>query len=349
MTLTIQRADLARTLAAAIKATASRNTIPVLANVLLAADGGRLTVVATDLDVEVASRAPAEGTLETTVDAHRLHDIVRRVSGDTVTLALADSKLTVKCGRSRFTLPTLPVADFPRLDGGKFDVTFNADFAALVPPVKFAISGEATRYYLNGVHLHNTEDGAVRAVATDGHRLAHNTLGDKAPIPAVIIPAKTVGIVPAGEITVSLSSRMCRFATSDTVIVSKLVDGLFPDYSRVIPRENNSVVMTDRKDLADAVARVATIAKERGRGTKFTIANDNIAIDLRTDDGTAHEDVPAQYSGEPIEIGFNAQYVVDVLAAVPGENINIALSDATMPAVFTGTGEVLSVLMPMRV
>src|SRR5687768_11338402 len=171
MTLTIQRADLARTLAAVSKVVESRSTIPILANVLLSADSGQLTVTGTDLDIQVSQSTPAEGTLETTVDAKRLSDIARRLSGDVVNLNVDGDKLIVKSGRSRFTLPTLPIVDFPSMEGGTFDAEFKVDLAALVAPVKFAISTEETRYFLCGVYLHNASDG-LRAVATDGHRLA---------------------------------------------------------------------------------------------------------------------------------------------------------------------------------
>lgn len=349
MTLTIQRADLARTLAAVSRVVESRNTIPILANVLLSATAGTLTVTGTDLDIQYSAMAPCEGDLSTTVDARRLSDIAKRLSGDVVTLALADDKLTVKSGRSRFTLPTLPVEDFPHLDAGELSAAFKLDFADLVAPVKFAISSEATRFYLCGVHLHNTAEGGIRAVATDGHRLAHNTASGTPQIPAVVIPAKTVGIVPAGVVDVGMSANKIRFATADTIIVSKLIDGTYPDYERVIPRDNNNVVTVDRKELASAVARATAVASERGRGAKFTIAGDNIAIDMTSQDGNAHEDVPAQYSGEPIEIGFNTAYMSGILGAVPGDELSISLADGQTPAIFRGTGEVLGLVMPVRV
>ncbi len=349
MTLTIQRADLARMLAAVSRVVEHRNTIPILANVLLSATAGTLTVTGTDLDIQYSAMANCDGELSTTVDAKRLSDIARRLSGDIVTITHADDKLVVKSGRSRFTLPTLPVDDFPHLDAGELGAPFQLDFAELVAPVKFAISSESTRYYLCGVHLHNTAEGGIRAVATDGHRLAHNTACGMPQIPAVIIPAKTVGIVPAGEVTVGLSQSKVRFATADTIIVSKLVDGTFPDYARVIPRDNTNVVTVERKALADAVARATAVASERGKGAKFTVAGDNIAIDMHADDGTAHEDVPAKYSGEPIEIGFNSQYMGDVLGAVPGDDVRVSLNDGQTPAIFQGTGDVLALCMPMRV
>lgn len=348
MTLSIQRADLARTLAAVTKVVESRQVIPILANVLLQAEGGKLTVTGADLDIQYSASTPADGKLGTTVDAKRLSDIARRLSGDTVTMEVKDDSLVVKSGRSRFTLPTLPVGDFPRLDAGAPDVEFSVDLAALVAPVKFAISNEETRYYLNGVYLHNP-GSSLRAVATDGHRLAHNSAPSVGVIPSVIVPAKTVGLIPAGTIDVSLSSTKIRLATADTIIVSKLIDATYPDYQRVIPANNSNIVTIDRKALANAVARASAVATERGKAAKLTIAGDNIAIDMRGDDGTAHEDVEAQYSGEPIEIGFNSTYMNDVLAAVPGDELTIALNDSGTPAIFRGTGEVLALCMPMRV
>jgi DNA polymerase-3 subunit beta len=349
MTLTIQRADLARTLAAVSKVVEARNTIPILANVLLQAENGTLTVTGTDLDISYSASAPAEGTLGTTVDAKRLADIARRLSGDVVTMASDGDKLTVKSGRSRFTLPTLPVGDFPHLDAGELGEPFQLDFADLVAPVKFAISSEATRFYLCGVHLHNTAEGGIRAVATDGHRLAHNTACGMPTIPAVIIPAKTVGIVPAGEVAVSLSQNKVRFANADTIIVSKLIDGTFPDYQRVIPRGNTNVATVDRKELASAVARVSTIESNRGRAAKFTVAGDNIAVDANGDDGSAHEDVEAEYAGEPIEIGFNTAYIADVLGAASGDEVRVSFADGNTPAIFQGAGDWLGLVMPMRI
>lgn len=347
MTLTIQRADLTRALSAATKVVEGRNTIPILGNVLLQAEGGTLTVTGTDLDIQVSSSTPADGTLGTTVDAKRLSDIARRLSGDIVTMYQESDNLIVKSGRSRFTLPTLPVADFPELVAGAPDVEFNVDFAALVAPVKFAMSSEATRFYLCGVHLH-THGDKLRAVATDGHRLAHNSIAGPT-IPPVIVPSKTIGMVPAGTLSVNLSKTKIRFATADTIIVSKLIDGTFPDYQRVIPSANDNVVTVDKKELASAVARASAVASERGKGAKFTVAGDNIAVDMRADDGTAHEDVPATYSGEPIEIGINTSYMADILAAAPGEEITIALADSGTPALFRGAGEWVGLVMPVRV
>lgn len=347
MTLSIQRADLARTLAAVTKVVEPRQVIPILANVLLSATAGTLTVTGTDLDIQYSAMTPCEGDLSTTVDAKRLSDIARRLSGDTVSLALDGDNLVVKSGRSRFTLPTLPVEDFPRFDGGVFDVEFKVDLAALIAPVKFAMSTEVTRYYLCGVYLHNPGSG-LRAVATDGHRLSHNTVPTVGVIPGVIIPAKAVGLIPAGVIDVGLSKNKIRLATADTIIVSKLIDGTFPDYGRVIPAGNDRALTVDRSELSHAVARVASVATERGKAARFTLTADNLAIDMRSEDGTAHEDVAAEYDGPDMDIGFNSQYLGDVLGALTGETVTVKLSEAGSPGIFTGDGDVLALCMPMR-
>lgn len=350
MDITVKRSDLTKAMSSVGKVIEHRQTIPILGNVLLAAEEGRLTVVGNDLDIEISASLPCDGDDgETTVDARRLGDIAKRVAGDDIKLSIKDDRLIVKAGRSRFTLPTLPAIDYPRLDSGTFDVEFAIDFVELIAPVRFAISNEQTRIYLNGVHLHSTAENGIRAVATDGHRLAHNTASGMPAIPAVIIPAKTVGLVPAGEVEVGLSQGKARFAAGDTVIVSKLIDATYPDYQRVVPANNDKTVTVDRKDLANAVARASAVASERGKAAKFTIAGDNIAIDMHADEGTAHEDVPVQYSGEPVEIGFNTSYVTDILAAVPGEEVTVSLASGETPAIFRGDGDVLALCMPMRV
>ena len=352
MNITIQRAALARTLAAVAKVVEPRQTIPILANVLLEVDGDKLTVTGTDLDIEASVTTPCSGTPGVlTVEARRLADIAKRLTGDTVTLAEDGEKLIVKSGRSRFSLPTLPADDYPRLDAGTFDAEFKVDFAELVAPIRFAISSEATRYYLCGVFLHVDGETVLRAVATDGHRLSHNSVALPDGIAdhfGVIIPSKTVGLVPAGTVDVAVSKNKVRFAQAETVITSKLIDATYPDYKRVIPSANERILTVDRKDLAGAVSRVASVASERGKAAKFSIAGDNVSIDLRSDDGMAHEDVPGTYSAEPIEIGFNSTYMAEVLSALEGDEITIALGDPGSPALFHGAGDGEVVLMPMR-
>lgn len=350
MNLTIQRADLARILSLATKATESRNTIPILGNVLLIADGSNLQVIGTDLDIEYSASAPCSGEHgSTTVDARRLADIAKRLSGDTVSLELKDGNLVVKSGRSRFSLPTLPIEDFPRLDSGAMDADFKVDLAALVAPVKFAISTEETRYYLNGIYLHNPGSG-LRAVATDGHKLCQNDTESVGNIPSVIIPRKTVGLIPTGIVDVGVSRNKVRFATADIIIVSKLIDGTFPDYGRVIPQNNTKIAKADRTGLAKAIDRVSTISSERGRAVKLSISPGSLVLSANNpESGSATEELEIEYEGEPLDIGFNSQYLGEVLGTITGETVTMKLADPGSPTLFTGDGNMLAVCMPMRV
>lgn len=343
----ISKHDLARLLSSVTKAVESKNTIPILATVRLVADGNSLHATATNLDIEITGGIPADGTLSCCVDAKLLSGIVAKAGSD-VTLEHDGNTLTVKSGRSRFKLQTLPVEDFPDMASGEFAATFEADLSSVFASVAFAISTEETRYYLQGVYLEPTA-----ATATDGHRLAHTAVQLPAFEP-IIIPRKTVSLWPKGSANVSLSSRMVRVQTDDAdggiTLTSKLIDGTYPDYQRVIPTQNDKHVLADKADLQAAVARVTTVADQRGRAVKLDIAPGQIALSVRGD-AEATDAVEADYSGEPIEIGFNSAYLAEILSAVPGDTVRIALNDAGSPTLFTAPepdGQVL-VCMPMRV
>lgn len=344
----IAKNDLARLLGSVIKAVETRNTIPILGTVRLVADGTALTATGTDLDLEVSGSIPATGTLSACVDAKLLSGIVSK-AGAEISMEIENLALVVKSGRSRFRLPVLSPDDFPSFNHGDFPVTFEADLAALFAPVAFAISTEETRHYLNGIYLE-----PAAATATDGHRLAHA----KADLPVfqpIIVPRKTVGILPKGLVTVSLSTTKIRVSSGDTnsgggfTLTSKLIDGTYPDYQRVIPTQNDKIVLVDRAALAGAVARVATVSGERGRAVKLEVAPGAINLSVRGD-AEATDSVEADYSGEPIEIGFNAAYLSELLANLTGETVRIALADGGSPTLFTGGDEnLLAVCMPMRV
>lgn len=335
--------DLARLLSSVTKAVESRNTVPVLAMVRLVADGTNLQATATDLDVTITGSIPADGTLSCCVDAKLLSGIVAKAGAD-VTMEHDGNTLTVKSGRSRFKLPTLPVEDFPDMASGDFAATFEADLSSAFASVAFAISTEETRYYLNGVYLEPTA-----ATATDGHRLAHTAVQLPAFEP-IIIPRKTVSLWPKGSANVSLSSRMVRVQTADLTLTSKLIDATYPDYQRVIPQNNDKHVLVDKAAMQAAVARVATVSTDRSRAVKLDIAPGQIALSVRGD-AEATDAVEADYSGEPIEIGFNSAYLAEILSAVPGDTVRIALNDAGSPTLFTApdVDGVVTVLMPMRV
>lgn len=342
----IAKHDLARLLSSVTKAV-EKSTMPILATVRLVADGTALNATATNLDIEITGSIPADGTLSCCVDAKLLAGIVAKAGSD-VTLEHEGTTLTVKSGRSRFKLQTLPVEDFPDLTAGEFTTTFEAGLSSVFGAVQFAISTELTRYYLNGVYLEPTA-----ATATDGHRLAHVTT-DLPAFEPIIVPSKTVALWPKGSARVSLSGTKIRVQTAATdgtsvTMTSKLIDGTYPDYRRVIPTQNDKHVLADKAALQAAVARVSTVATERGRAVKLEIAPGQVGLSVRGD-AEATDSVEVDYSGEPLEIGFNSAYLAEILANVPGDTVRIALADNGSPTLFTAPdkdGQVF-VCMPMR-
>lgn len=350
MQLTISRTELARVVGAVGKVVEARNTIPILSNILLEAEGDTLKVTGTDLDIQATATASAEiakpGRI--TVNAKLLDSIVRKATGD-ISIDLKDVRIDVKSGRSKFKLETLPASDYPDLAGGTYAAEFNIDLASLFAPVAFAISTEETRYYLGGVYFH-VVDGVAVAVATDGHRLARNRGPYIPDFAGIIVPRKTVGLLPKGSVNVSVSDSKIRIQSADLTIVSKLIDGTFPDYVRVIPRDNDLVVTVNRDEMMKAADRVTSVSTERGRAVKFSIAPGGISLAVRSDVGEAQDEVAAEYTGEPFDIGFNAAYVRDIFTVMPGGDVSIAMSGAGSPAVITGGLEGWDgVLMPVRV
>lgn len=349
MHLVIHKEDLTRALAATTKVVEARSTIPILSSVQLASAGDGLAVTATDIDIIATAGVPAEvgkpGNI--CVSAKLLNDIARKATGD-ITMTLDSDKLLVKSGRSRFSLATLSADDFPTLGDDRFDAEFEIDLAALFAPVSFAISTEETRYYLNGVFF---KGGRSEAVATDGHRLGRHIGPDLPAFEGIIVPRKTVGLLPKGKVQVAVSQQKIRIVSDDVRITSKLIDGTFPDYERVIPKSNERVVTVDRDALMKASDRVSTVSSERGRAVKFSIAPGSIALAVAAGEASANDEVEAEYSGEPMDIGFNAAYVRDVLNVLPAGPVKLALQDGGTPGLITSDGlEGLTlVCMPMRV
>ena len=375
MRLTVERSNLIRSLGRMTRVVERRNTIPILSNVLLRVDADGLHMKATDLDLEVSERTPANADVEgaTTVPAHLLHDIVRKLpDGAEVMLRTSEdgNGVTVAAGRSNFRLQTLPEGDFPDLTTGDFTHAFEmpaAQLAGLIERTSFAISTEETRYYLNGIYCHVT-DGVLRAVATDGHRLARAEVD--APdgtegMPGIIVPRKTVsevqkllsGAQPGedGEqasVRVELSDAKIRFSLGGTVLTSKLIDGTFPDYQRVIPAKNEKALTLDRQTFAGAVDRVATVSSERGRAVKLAVKEGQLVLTVNNpDSGSAEEELAVGYEDDPIEIGFNAKYLLDIASQITGEEAVFMLNDAASPTLIRDKGDesALYVLMPMRV
>ena len=349
-----------------------RNTIPILSNVQMDASGGKLRLTATDMDLAVIESVPATVETEgnTTAPAHTLYDIVRKLpEGAQVEIDASGEgdQLQLRAGRSRFTLQTLPTSDFPQMTSGELPHRFKlpaTELRSLIDRTRFAISTEETRYYLNGIYLHASENGALpslRAVATDGHRLARFEMPlpeGAAGIPGVIVPRKTVGEVrklideTEEAIEISLSDTRIRLAFDSTVLTSKLIDGTFPDYERVIPTGNDKVVQVDCQSFRDAVDRVSTISTEKSRAVKLLIESGGITLTASSpDSGTATEEVPVEYAGSAIEIGFNSRYLLDIAQQIEGSDAEISLADAASPTIIRDTADAsaLYVLMPMRV
>lgn len=367
MKISIERADLLKALGHVQNVVERRNTIPILSNVLINAEGGAITLVATDLDIEISenSDATVDAPGSVTAPAHTLYDIARKLpDGAQVSLKInSDNRLDVDAGRAHFTLPLLPSGDFPKMTADGFTHNFAisaAELRRLIDKTKFAISTEETRYYLNGIYMH-AHDGVLRAVATDGHRLALSEMAIPAGaegLPGVIIPRKTVAEIRRlidgsdADVNVSVSDAKIRFNLGNAVLTSKLIDGSFPDYDRVIPKNNEKELVIDNKVFADAVDRVATISAEKSRSIKLTLSQDSLALVVdNPESGNAHEDLMVDYSADPLEIGFNAKYLLDVTSQIEGRDATLFLEGPAAPALVKDSEDAhsLFVLMPLRV
>lgn len=372
MRLLIEKTALLKALQHVTSVVERRNTIPILANVSLRAEGDALHLKATDLDIEVTETAKAETMAAggTTVAAHTLHDIVRKLpDGSQIELASKgdEGRLAITAGPSKFLLACLPADDFPELglDGMSHNFELPArDLAQLIEKTRFAISTDETRYYLNGIYFHafDGEGGAyLRAVATDGHRLARMDVplpDGAAGMPGIILPRKTVQELAklladhAENVAVNLSANKIRFTAGDIVLTSKLIDGTFPDYQRVIPQNNDKSMQVGNAAFISAVDRVSTLSSEKGRAVKLNITEGRLILSVNNpESGSATEELELDYSGEPLEIGFNARYLLDIAAQFDGERAVFELSDPSAPTVLHDENDLaaLYVLMPMRV
>jgi DNA polymerase-3 subunit beta len=367
MKATIERATLLKSLGHVQSVVERRNTIPILSNVLLEArDDGSIRLMATDLDLQVDESVPANVSQAgaTTISAHTFFDIVRKLpEGSQVELTAAEGKMQVIAGRSRFNLSTLPRDDFPVIAEGELPTRFELPAATLrqiIEKTRFAISSEETRYYLMGIFLHVIDD-QLRAAATDGHRLARITIGkpDGADgMPDVIVPRKCVQELYRlleeleGTVEISMSPTKIRFGLGSAILTSKLIDGTFPDYNRVIPTGNDKLLKLDPKSFSAGVDRVSTIASEKTRAVKISVDRDKVTLSVTSpENGLATEELAADYSSDGIEIGFNAKYLLDILGEIDGDTVEVHLADAAAPTLLreNDKSNALYVLMPMRV
>jgi DNA polymerase-3 subunit beta len=374
MKLKADRATLLKALAHIQSVAEKRNTIPILANVLIAVRDGRVTLTATDMEIAVVEEMAAETQRNgaTTAPAATLYEIVRKLpEGAEVELDHpgGDAQLALRAGRYATSLVVLPVEDFPSMTAGQLPHRFHLaaqTLRGLIDRTRFAISTEETRYYLNGIYLHAAESEGtkvLRAVATDGHRLARveEPLPEgAAAMPGVIVPRKTVAEFrklldeATGDIEVALSETRVQFTVGPVTLTSKLIDGTFPEYERVIPRDNDKVLRVGKKDFSDAVARVAAISSERSKPVKLSLARDLLVLSAASpEQGTASEELDAdrvKYEAGPLEIGFQARYLNDITDQITGE-VEFRFSDGAAPTIVRDAGDAsaLYVLMPMRV
>ena len=372
MKLSIERAALLKSLAHVQSVVERRNTIPILSNVLLSGDKGKLSLTATDMDLEIVESTPADvatpGAI--TTPAHTLYDIARKLpdaSKVELEVNAEGTQLVVRAGRSNFKLGCLPTEDFPQMAAASMRHDFElgaSDLKQLIDRARFAISMEETRYYLNGIYLHAAKTDNIdvlRAVATDGHRLARVEM----PLPAgakglagIIIPRKTIGEIrklideATTPIKLAVSDTKLRFSFNDIVLTSKLIDGTFPDYERVIPAGNDKVLEVDPKLFASAVDRVATIATEKSRAVKLSIDKGALTVSASSpESGSATEELEVSYTSTPMEIGFNSRYLLDIASQIEGTGCQLTIADPASPTIIRDTSDstALYVIMPMRV
>ena len=372
MQFTIERSALLRSLTHVQGVVERRTTIPILSNVLLQAKDGKLGLTATDMDLAIVVGVPAEVSQDgsTTVPAHTLYDIVRKLpEGSQVEIRSGgeQGQLEIRSGRSKLSLTTLPSEDFPVMSDGDLPHEFTVSATTLrrlVDRTRFAMSTEETRYYLNGLYLHVAEtDGApvLRVVATDGHRLARVEVPQPegaTGMPGVIVPRKAVSEIRKlideieDDVDIALSDTKIRFSFSDAVLTSKLIDGTFPDYNRVIPFGNDKTLEVKRSDFIKAVDLVSTISTEKSRAIKLSLDDGSLVLTATSPEaGSAREELDVDYTDGPLEIGFNSRYLLDITQQIDGDDAKFQLSDGASPTLVQDMGDAsaLYVLMPMRV
>ncbi|MBD9680185.1 DNA polymerase III subunit beta [Pseudomonas sp. PDM18] len=367
MHFTIQREALLKPLQLVAGVVERRQTLPVLSNVLLVVEGQQLSLTGTDLEVELVGRVALEDAAEPgeiTVPARKLMDICKSLPSDAVIdIRVDEQKLLVKAGRSRFTLSTLPANDFPTVEEGPGSLTFSlaqSKLRRLIDRTSFAMAQQDVRYYLNGMLL-EVGGGTLRAVATDGHRLAMCSLSNGVPEAQdrhqVIVPRK--GILELarllteqdGEVSIVLGQHHIRATTGEFTFTSKLVDGKFPDYERVLPKGGDKLVIGDRQVLREAFSRTAILSNEKYRGIRLQLSNGLLKIQANNpEQEEAEEEVQVDYNGGSLEIGFNVSYLLDVLGVMGTEQVRMILSDSNSSALVqeADNDDSAYVVMPMR-
>ena len=352
-----------------------RHTLPILSNMIIAAKDGHLKLCSTNLDIYCSDQVNAEVVSpgEISVSASTFHEIIKRLPNGSdlhATLDKESSSLILKCGRSKFNLTTLKTDDFPIIADSDLDINFvlsATELIRMIDKTKFAISNEETRYYLNGIFFHKTQKNSIdilRVVATDGHRLAQYDI----PLPqgaeemtGLIIPKKTILELRRvlddanGDINISLNDNKIKFSFNDLTIISKVIDGTFPDYTKVIPKNNNKVFATNSNELKSAIDRVSAVSineEIKSKAIKLLIESNKLLLSVESlSKGSANEELDINYNEEKVEIGFNSRYLVDICNEIDGDEVIIHILDSISPAIILDKSDenLFFVLMPMRI
>jgi len=371
MKISIERNTLLKLLSHVQNIVEKRNTIPILSNILINAKANNVILSATDMDLSVTetvnSSVIEEGSI--TTPAQTLYEIVRKIpEGNEIELISNNgNKLSVRSGKSKFSLLCLPKDDFPKIENENLENEFflNSELLKkIIDKTRFAISNEETRYYLNGIYIHvveNNNQKNLRAVTTDGHRLAKidvDLSNETNNIPGVIIPKKTLSEVRKliedydGDIKISLNETKVIFYIDNIILSSKLIDGSFPDYERVIPKNNDKELLVDTKLIYEAVDRVSTVSSEKSKSVKFSILDNIVSLSSNSPEaGSGAEDIEVNYSGEKMEIGYNAKYLLEIINQIESKKVKFKLFDASSPLIIEDPNEdkALYILMPMRI
>ena len=369
MKFSISRDSLVRSLNLVAGVVERRQTLPILANVLLVLKEDWLSLTGTDLEVELVGRiqlaVAGEESGEVTVPARKLLDICKSLpEGSDIKFSAKENKVAVRSGSSRFTLSTLPAREFPNVENsiGTHQLTLKqGQLKRLIDRTGFAMAQQDVRYYLNGM-LWELDSKQLRVVATDGHRLAMCTLKDKISVTGeggvqMILPRKGVLelarllVDDEAEIQINIGSNHIRATTGDFTFTSKLVDGKFPDYEKVVPRSPTNILKGSRQELRQAFTRTAILSNEKFRGVRLKLTANTLDIVANNpEQEEAEETVPVDYSGETLEIGFNVSYLLDVLGVLSGDQIQLSLADPNSSALLeeSDEGDSLYVVMPMR-
>ena len=352
-----------------------RHTLPILSNIIITTHDNLLSLSSTNLDIFCSDDLEAEVSQNgsTSVSAATFYEIVKRLpSGSEIHISLSeeDSTLTLKCGRSKFNLTTISPDDFPKISHDDLNIQFvlsATELKRMIDKTKFAISNEETRYYLNGVFLHQTQKNSIdilRAVATDGHRLAQYDI----PLPqgakdmnGIIIPKKMIQELrrvlddATGDINIQLNENKIKFSFNNMQIISKVIDGTFPDYTKVIPQSNDKSITTNNEELKKAIDRVSAVAineETKSKAIKLIIESNKISLSVdSTSRGSAIEEIDLDYNNEKVEIGFNSRYLIDICNEIDGDKINLKFLNSTSPAIILDNTDenLFFVLMPMRI